>query len=280
MEYAALYRAGRQRLEEAGVPDADLDARLLLEAVTGEGRNTLLAHGDKPVSGEQEAEYEQFLAKRAQRVPLQYITGRQSFMGLAFLVNENVLIPRQDTEILVEEVMREPYDGSRILDLCTGSGCILLSLLHYSNDCSGLGLDISTGAVETAKENARLLDMEERAVFLQSDLLEKAEGSFDIITANPPYIRTDVIETLMPEVRDYEPALALDGGAEGLHFYRRILTEAVPYIKGGTRLYFEIGFDQGESVSRLMEEAGFTDVTVVKDYAGCDRVVKGVYRGA
>lgn len=200
-------------------------------------------------------------------------------MGLAFSVNENVLIPRQDTEILVEEVMKEPFDGSRILDLCTGSGCILLSLLHYSNHCTGIGSDLSFEALSVAKENARRLELEERAQFIESDLWEGIEGTFDIIVSNPPYIQTDVIETLMPEVRTFEPRLALDGGDDGLFVYRRLLQEIAPHSKGGTRLYLEIGFDQGEAVSGMVQRAGFSEVQVVKDYAGCDRVVSGVYAG-
>ena len=278
MQYQEAYRIGKERLKSAEAPEADLEARLLLEFVCDTDRTTLFAHPEKEVSPEQMKQYEAFLAKREQRVPLSYITGRQSFMGLTFSVNENVLIPRQDTEILVEEVMKEPFDGSRILDLCTGSGCILLSLLHYSNHCFGVGSDLSPEALSVAKENARRLEKEEQAQFIKSDLWEEVAGQFDIIVSNPPYIQTDVIETLMPEVREFEPRLALDGGRDGLAIYERILKDIGPHAKGGTRLYLEIGFDQGESVSRLAEAAGFTDVRVVKDYAGHDRVVCGVYK--
>ena len=187
-----------------------------MEFATGEERNTLFAHPDRQVNEQDQVKYEEYLAKRAERIPLQYITRRQSFMGLCFSVNENVLIPRQDTEILVEEVMRESYDGCRILDICSGSGCILLSLLHYSNDSEGVGLEISPGAIEVAEENAALLGLKNRSIFLESDLLHKAEGKFDIIVANPPYIKTSVIKELMPEVREHEPVLALDGREDGL----------------------------------------------------------------
>ncbi len=277
MRYQDAYQMGKERLEQTGAPEADLEARLLLEFVCDTDRTTLFAHPEKEVSEEQMQQYEAFLAKREQRVPLSYITGRQSFMGLDFSVNENVLIPRQDTEILVEEVMKESYDGSRILDLCTGSGCILLSLLHYSNHCTGVGCDLSAGALAVARENARLLEKEEQAQFIESDLWEEIEGEFDIIVSNPPYIQTDVIETLMPEVRDFEPRLALDGGKEGLDIYERILKDISRHAKGGTRLYLEIGYDQGEAVSRMVREAGFSDVKIVKDYAGLDRVISGVY---
>ncbi len=278
MKYAELYEYGKKTLEDAGIQEASIDARLLLEFATGADRTLLYAHPETEVEEQKKADFESFLAKRAGRMPLQHITRRQSFMGLTFLVNENVLIPRQDTEILVEEVMREPFDGCRILDICSGSGCILLSLLRYSNDTTGVGLDISEKAVEIAKENAKLLEFEEdRVSFLKSDLLEKAEGIFDIVVANPPYIKTDVIETLMPEVREHEPILALDGGGDGLLFYKKILKDLPPYVRKGTRIYFEIGYDQGQEVKALMEEAGISCVEIIKDYAGLDRVVFGEY---
>ena len=194
-------------------------------------------------------------------------------MGLTFKVNEHVLIPRQDTEILVEEAMRYLSDGMRILDICTGSGCILLSLLKYSNECEGMGVDISEDALAVAQENAHNLGLQ--ADFRHSDLLENVEGRFDMIVSNPPYIQTDVIETLMPEVREHEPMLALDGKADGLFFYREIIKQCPAYMTRGARLFFEIGYDQGEAVKALMEKQGFTEVEVIKDYAGLDRVVVG-----
>ncbi len=153
MNYKEIYLWGKDELEKAGVPEYDLDARLLLEHICHTNRNTLLVHGDRGITEAEEAEYRDAIAKRSNRIPLQHITGVQEFMGLEFKVNENVLCPRQDTECLVEEVMRYLHDGSRILDMCTGSGCILLSLLHYSNHCSGIGADISEKALEVAREN-------------------------------------------------------------------------------------------------------------------------------
>ncbi|MCR4690408.1 MAG: peptide chain release factor N(5)-glutamine methyltransferase [Lachnospiraceae bacterium] len=279
MEYGRLYQKGKEILEEAGVPEAKLDARLLLEYATGAERNTLYAHPERMVEAEKAAEYEAYLAKRAERIPLAYITGWQSFMGLDFSVNENVLIPRQDTEILVEEVLKEPFDGSRILDICTGSGCILLSLLHYSNDCTGIGTDLSKGAIEVARKNAGLLSLKEHALFLESDLAERAEDKFDIIVSNPPYIKTNVINELMPEVRDHEPFMALDGKDNGLYFYEEILKQTERLCRIGTRMYFEIGYDQGESVKSLMQQAGFSQVRVVQDYGGLDRVAAGIFAG-
>lgn len=223
-------------------------------------------------------------------------------MGLEFAVDGHVLVPRQDTEVLVEEALRNLHDGMRILDMCTGSGCILISLLHYSNDCRGVGADISGEALAVARGNAeRLLgasacawmrdgtevldgcgadfacaeDRQGRISFIESDLFHGIEGRFDIIVSNPPYIRSGEIPGLMPEVREHEPVLALDGGEDGLDFYRRILEGCRAHLCGGGMLFLEIGYDQGEAVSGLLEEAGFLEVAVVKDYAGLDRVVWG-----
>ncbi|MBE5866129.1 MAG: peptide chain release factor N(5)-glutamine methyltransferase [Lachnospiraceae bacterium] len=278
MTYAETYKQGVKVLEDAKVPEAALDARLLLEFVCDTNRNTLLVHGDREVTDAEAAKYEEVLAVRAKRIPIQQIMGVQEFMGLEFAVNEHVLIPRQDTEILVEEVLKHIHDGMRVLDMCTGSGCILVSLMHYSNDCSGVGADLSTEALRVARSNAeKLLSAEKSVEFIQSDLFEQITGKFEIIVSNPPYIRPDVIETLMPEVRDHEPMMALDGGADGLDFYREIVSGSKEYLAGGGMLFFEIGYDQGEDVKTLMEQAGFAEVNVVQDYAGLDRVVYGTY---
>lgn len=300
MEYREAYDMGKAVLLAASVPDAETDARLLLEFVCGTDRNTLLAHGDRRVTDEQESAYRELVVKRSRRIPLQHLTGVQDFMGLEFAVNEHVLIPRQDTEILVEEALRYLHDGMQVLDMCTGSGCILTSLLYYSNNCEGVGVDVSEEALKVAERNAEKL-LGTRAVrnlsgisgesadsqepqdmfvgthvrFVHSDLFEKVEGKFDMIISNPPYIQSDVIDTLMPEVRDYEPRLALDGSGDGLLFYRRILEECPRYLQKGGMLFFEIGYDQGEAVSRLMEQAGYQGVMLVSDYAGMDRVVYG-----
>ena len=277
MKYRECYEQGKTVLKQADVPEAELDARLLLEYICGTDRNTLLAHGDREVSGKEQADYAGLIRRRSQRIPLQHLTGVQNFMGLDFRVNEHALIPRQDTEILVEEVLKYLHDGMRILDLCTGSGCILVSLLHYSNGCSGMGTDISKEALELAQENAaRLLDTEE-ADFIQGDLFEGVTGKFEVIVSNPPYIESSVIPELMPEVRAHEPMLALDGGEDGLEFYRRIIAQSPAYLAGGGMLFFEIGYDQGEQVKQMMLQAHFREVCVVQDYAGLDRVVYGTW---
>ena len=280
MTYRECYEQGCRTLQAAGIEEAALDARLLLEAVCGTDRNDLLVHGEQPVAPEAEEKYFGWIGKRAGRIPLQQLTGEQDFMGLTFNVNEHVLIPRQDTEILVEEVLKELHDGMRILDMCTGSGCILLSLLHYSNDCEGLGVDLSAEALKVAGRNVlKVLTPEkaEHAHFLQSDLFEKVEGKFEIIVSNPPYIASAEVEKLMPEVRDHEPRMALDGTEDGLHFYRRIIEEAGKHLVSSGMLFFEIGYDQGQAVSELMREHGYREVQVVQDYAGLDRVVYGTY---
>lgn len=277
-KYQECYETGWKRLLEAGIEEAALDARLLLEQVCGTGRNTLLVHGDREVSAREQQAYEEAVARRSQRIPLQQITGSQDFMGLVFQVNEHVLVPRQDTEILVEEVLRELQDGMKVLDMCTGSGCILISLLHYSNHCQGVGADISREALEVARKNGTaLLGADKEYSFVESDLFEHVEGKYDIIVSNPPYIRHKEIDSLMPEVRDHEPRRALDGGEDGLDFYRRIAAQSPAYLNGGGRLYLEIGCDQGDAVQELLLQQGFREVNVVQDYAGLDRVVYGYW---
>ncbi len=275
MEYKKLFEWGQAKLQNAGIKEATLDARLLLEFVCGTDRNTLLVHGERPVAEEEQRRYEEYIGKRESRIPLQYITGEQEFMGLPFMVNENVLIPRQDTETLTEEALRNLHDRMSVLDMCTGSGCILLSLLNYTNDCVGVGVDISEKALAVAEENNRRLG--KNAVFLQSNLFENVEGKFDVIVSNPPYIPSEVIPTLMEEVKTYEPMSALDGKEDGLYFYREIVKKAGEHLNRGGRLLFEIGCEQAEDVSKLLVDAGYKDVQVIKDLAGLDRVVAGSY---
>ena len=275
MTYATLYREGVGQLQAAGVKAANTDARLLLEFVCKTGMNTLFSHPDKEISKEEEILYKEFILRRKNGEPVQYITGEQEFMGLNFKTDPSTLIPRLDTESVVEDALSELHDGMRILDLCTGSGCILLSLLKYSNDCIGIGTDISAKAVELAQLNSQRLGIE--ATFLQGDLFEGVEGKFDIILSNPPYIESAVIETLDDEVRKFEPMSALDGGEDGLVFYRRIAKEAKRYLKRGAVLIFEIGYNQGESVPGILSEEGYQEIVVKKDLAGLNRTVMAKY---
>ena len=320
-----VYEEGMALL--AGLEDAALDARLLLEHFCGIDTNRLLAEPGMPVSDELRSAFLKGIERRAAREPLAYIVGEQSFMGLPFIVSEDVLIPEQDTENLVEEALRLIDDGSRILDLCTGSGCILLSLLHYTNGCIGVGTDLSEKALEIARRNAFAHGLSDQTVWLQGDLFdaldplnkkdnddkdnkrenykiednkreenrddqaekstesEKSESGFpgmsytsgyDMIISNPPYIPTSVIDTLQPEVRCAQPRMALDGGGDGLDFYRRIIREAPAHLVVGGRLLLEIGYDQAEAVSDLLREAGYYGIEILKDYGGNDRIATAV----
>lgn len=282
MKYRDLYSQGIETLSSENIPDAKVDARILLEYACKTDRNALFLHGDMEVKDEDEKTYLELLSKRIMHIPLQYLTGEQEFMGLTYKVNESVLIPRQDTECLVEIVLKHLHDGMRILDMCTGSGCILISLLHYSNDCEGVGVDLSEEALNVARDNAERLSNngisdKMNVNFVHSDLFENIDGNFDIIVSNPPYIKTEVIKGLMPEVREYEPMMALDGMEDGLYFYRKIISSAKEHLSRGGQLFFEIGYDQGQEVSDLMRKEGYTDVEVLKDLAGLDRVVYGTF---
>lgn len=273
MTFREAMSFGEKKLNTAGIVDAKTDAWILLTYVCKIDRTYYYVHMDEEMSPELLAEYEAILNKRTEHVPLQYITGEQEFMGISFHVNEAVLIPRQDTETLVEEALKIIHPGMKVLDMCTGSGCILISILKNIVDVEGFGYDISKQAINVAKENAKLNNV--NAMFERSDLFEDVTDTFDVIVSNPPYIPTDVIGGLMPEVAVYEPIQALDGKEDGLHFYRRIVEEASKYLNPEGKLLFEIGHDQGEAVSSLMIEAGYKGVRVIKDLAGNDRVVIG-----
>lgn len=287
-----LYESGREKLEESGVPDAALDARLLLLEAFDLNFASFLTRRDRPlfkqaIGGEEEIyrlkqaaeRYEQAILARAERIPLQHLTGCQCFMGLEFKVNEWVLIPRQDTETLVECVLEENRDkNSAILDVCTGSGCIAISLAKLGEYRSVTALDISKEALKVAEANRETIlgEEKERLRLIKSDMFEGLEPKeqFDVIVSNPPYIPSEVIKGLEPEVRDHEPRLALDGEEDGLKFYRILAERSMEYLKPGGRIYMEIGFDQGKDVSELFEKAGFEGLKVIKDMAGLDRVVQ------
>lgn len=266
-------RYGADRIRDAGVPEAELDAWYLLEWASGLGRSHYLAYPEEELGKEAESRFLEALERRERRIPLQHITGEQEFMGLSFLVNDQVLIPRQDTEILVEQALKYLKPGMRFLDLCTGSGCILLSLLHFCPGAEGTGADLSPSALEMAERNRKRLSLP--AKLIQSDLFEKIEGSFDLIVSNPPYIRRDEIPGLMEEVRLHEPLMALDGHGDGLYFYRKIAEQSPRYLRAGGLLCLEIGCDQAESVSGLLRESGFVEIEIIRDLAGLDRVVRG-----
>ena len=272
MKYRELLQEGTEQLKKAAIVDADVDAAYLLEYVCGIDRTHYLLCMTETVPPQMAARYEEAIALRATHQPLQYITGEQEFMGLSFQVSPEVLIPRQDTETLVEQTQRVLKDDDRILDMCTGSGCILISLLHENKTCQGMGVDIADTSIALARENAKKNDVQ--AEWLVSDLFSDVYGAFDVIVSNPPYIATAVLQELMPEVIEHEPKRALDGHEDGLYFYRQIIADAPSYLKPGGWILFEIGYDQCESVPALLTEAGFTEITVIKDYNGNDRVVR------
>ena len=282
MTLKSLLAEGREVLTAAQIADADIDAWLLLQYVTGINRMMYLMEPDKSVSDEDTLAYREVIARRATHYPLQYITHTQEFMGLDFYVDERVLIPRQDTEVLVEMTLGFLKDGMTVLDMCTGSGCILISLAANRRLASGLGVDLSEGALEVAQKNARANGLDQLQ-WIQSSLFEAFENDLDksdklqvdVMVSNPPYIESEVIPTLMPEVRAHEPMMALDGFEDGLYFYREITANAPAYLKNKGYLLFEIGYNQGEAVTDLMRMTGFVNIRIKKDLAGLDRVVYG-----
>ena len=281
-----LLTQGIQLLMNAGIEEARLDAWLLLEYTADISRAWYYAHPEAEVNEEIVSEYLSLCQKRAEHIPLQHLTHQACFMGYDFYVDERVLVPRQDTEVLAEEALHQLRNirNPRILDMCTGSGCLLLSLLMELPDAIGTGVDISEAALAVAERNRKNLELEKRAVLVQSDTFsgdyfQKNSGNisleYDMLISNPPYIPTDDIGKLMEEVRFHDPVLALDGREDGLYFYRRITEQAGKYLKPGGWLMYEIGCEQGTDVSAIMQGEGFTEVTVKKDLAGLDRVVIG-----
>lgn len=273
MTYREATDLGNRLLAQAGVADAKLDAWLLLETVCKINRTFYYSHLEEALTTEQQSEYEIAIRKRAERIPLQYITGEQEFMGLNFKVNSNVLIPRQDTEALVEEALKICQPGMKVLDLCTGSGCIAISLMKNAHGMTAVGSDISKQALLVAKENGKMHEVD--IEWVRSNLYENINERFDLIVSNPPYIAQGEILDLMPEVRDFEPIGALDGGMDGLDFYRQIVAQSKDYLNQDGYLYLEIGYNQGPDVTNMMCAAGYREVSVIRDLARHERVVKG-----
>lgn len=284
----------REQLQNAGIEDFEYESWAFLDWKLHIDRAEFYMNPNGEVKEELLAELESVLKQREQRVPLQYLMGECEFMGYDFYVDERVLIPRQDTECLVElavEDIRNIKTQNRcesnntadqkneqkvkVLDLCTGSGCIGISVAKLCPDTEVTLGDISEGALSVAKKNAQNLDA--GVTLIKGNLFENIEGRFDYILSNPPYIPSEVIEGLMPEVKEHEPRLALDGEADGLSFYREIINEAPDYLNPDGRIYFEIGAEQGEDLTHLMNERGFSEVKVHKDLAGLDRIVTGIY---
>ena len=264
---------GRNILKQAGIEDWELDAWYLLGHITAMGRAEYFLRELEMVPENIVDEYYKLINIRASHVPLQHITGSQEFMGLNFLVSSDVLVPRQDTETLVEYLL--PYvKNKHVLDICTGSGCIAISIMKLGGAALCRASDYSKKALSIAKENAVLnsVDIE----FVYSNMFENITGSYDIIVSNPPYIRTEVIGTLMPEVREHEPLMALDGGEDGLGFYKIIGSEARSYLRQDGIIAVETGYDQGRQVMDIFKECGYKNVCVQKDLSGTDRVVAAI----
>ena len=273
MTYSEAVHKAKCCLEQHEVPDPGIDALLLLQFVCGITRAHYYAVREDRMPEEEFDRYMELIQRRSARIPLQQLTGEQQFMGLPFHVSEDVLTPRQDTESLVEEALKRARPGAKILDLCTGSGCILISLLKLGPDLEGTGSDLSEKALEIAAENAEMNKVE--VSFVQSDLFARIPGTFDMIVSNPPYIVSSVIGSLMEEVRDHEPLMALDGGTDGLDFYRRIVPESVDHLNPGGWLIVEIGYDQGDLVRSIFVDHQYKDIDVIRDLGGNDRVVLG-----
>lgn len=284
--FESLLKEGIGILEKAGIKEARLDAWLLLEYKTGKSRAYYFAHTEEEVQEKLAGEYLQLCAQRAEHIPLQHLTHQAFFMGYEFYVNEHVLVPRQDTETLVEEALKllKEKENPYILDMCTGSGCILLSLLAELPGCKGTGADISPDALLVSSKNAKRLGVSDRAVLVESDTFSgdyfqekcrKQPLQYDMLISNPPYIPSAEIGELMEEVRLHDPLLALDGHEDGLFFYRTITSRGKEFLKPGGWLLYEIGSSQGEEVAGILKAEGFGRIAVIKDLAGLDRVVSG-----
>jgi release factor glutamine methyltransferase len=273
MTYREAIDNAEKKLKKADILDARNDAWLLLAMACQIDHTFYYVHMDEQMDPDQLNNYDTLIRKRGEHVPLQYITGEQEFMGLRFHVNSNVLVPRQDTETLVEEALKRIVPGMKVMDMCTGSGCVLISILKNCKGVQGWGFDVSKQALLVAKENAKLNDV--AANFERSDLFENVMDKFDVIVSNPPYIPTDEIMTLMPEVAQFEPVIALDGKEDGLYFYRKIIAGCREFLNPDGMVLFEIGCEQGAAVSKMLHYAGFSDVQVIQDLTRHDRVVFG-----
>lgn len=277
-----------QYFRERGVESARLDGEVLLSHILKQERIYLYTHYDQPLTTEELDAYRPLVIARVKGLSVAAIIGKKEFMGLPFIVNQDVLIPRPDTEVIAEEVLQRLSSKgvSRILDVCTGSGAILFSLLHYASESTGVGLDISDKALVVAEKNRQNLDLKDRSILLESDLFtalenesETYKNSFDFLVSNPPYIRTDEMEHLAIEVKN-EPALALEGGADGLDFYRRILKEAPKWVKVGGTVAVEIGINQELEVADIAKQIGvYSEVSYSKDLAGIVRVLLWTIKG-
>lgn len=268
----------KARLEAAGLPGPVIDARLLVEAAAEATRTDIVTDPYRALTEAQETRLDDYLARRERREPVSHILGRKGFWKIMLSVTPDVLTPRPDTETVVEYVLRDfpEHAAWRILDLGVGSGAILLAILAERPAAKGLGVDISEEALAVARDNAAALGLANRVALLRSDWTAGLEANaFDVVVSNPPYIASEVIETLEPEVRDHEPRVALEGGADGLAHYRILAPEILRVLKPGGRFAVEIGYDQKDAVEALYREAGAVFVRTIRDLGDRDRVVTG-----
>lgn len=273
------WTAAKDRLKDAGIDQPSIDARLMLEVAAGVTRTEIVTDPYRELTAEQMETLDAFLARRARREPVSHIIGRRGFWKILLQVNKNVLTPRPETEVIVDEVLKAFPENMpfSMLDLGVGSGTILLAVLAERPAAKGLGVDASSEALAVARDNAANLDLNNRAALMHGDWTAGlADASFDLVVSNPPYIPSKVIETLEPEVRDHEPRLALDGGEDGLEAYRVLAPEILRVLKPGGMFAVEIGYDQSKDVEALFKAAGAQQVRTVKDLSTHDRVVTGV----
>lgn len=278
LTYRQMCHNGAAILADAGITDAEYDSFALLEYITGMDRTAYILDGSKSVPEDIAERYDAVIDRRSSHIPLQHITGQAWFYGRGFNVNSDVLVPRQDTEVLVSEALKVINAKDSVLDMCTGSGCIIITLALEKKLGRALGADISEAALKVASDNREKLGADD-VTFVKSNIFSDInvndEELFDVIVSNPPYIATGEIETLTEEVRIHDPYIALDGLEDGLHFYREITQQSLNYIKSGGWLLYEIGCTQAHDVSDIMSEYGYSNIKVIKDLAGLDRVVMG-----
>lgn len=275
MKIEELLRYGKEKLEKQKVEDTSIISRILMQYVLKIDRNKLIINKNDNVDINKENEYKEYIEKIIKGKPVQYITNNQEFMKLNFYVDENVLIPQPDTEILVEEVIKsiDIMENIEILDMCTGSGCIGISLAKNIKNTKVTLVDINKEAIEIAKKNAIQNGVENKVTFIQSDMFENVKGKFDIIVSNPPYIETDIIQTLDKQVQN-EPHIALDGGKDGLDFYKILINEAHKYLKKDGKIFLEIGYDQKQEIESLAKQSKhYKKIETIKDLSQNDRVI-------
>ena len=278
LTYRQMCHNGAAILADAGITDAEYDSFALLEYITGMDRTAYILNGSKSVPEDITERYDAVIDRRSSHIPLQHITGQAWFYGRSFNVNSDVLVPRQDTEVLVSEALKVINAKDSVLDMCTGSGCIIITLALEKKLGRAVGADISEAALKVASGNREKLGADD-VTFVKSNIFSDINVNdaelFDVIVSNPPYIATGEIETLTEEVRIHDPYIALDGFEDGLHFYREITQQSLNYIKSGGWLLYEIGCTQAHDVSDIMSEYGYSNIKVIKDLAGLDRVVMG-----